>query len=67
MWANHVVLLKRCHFVNMRRHNETVFGQVVEGMDVVRRIEKAPTGTKGPYRDVPVEDILIVSVEIQKP
>jgi peptidyl-prolyl cis-trans isomerase B (cyclophilin B) len=44
-----------------------VFGKVVEGMDVVRKIEKAPTGTKGPHRDVPVEDIMIVSVEILKP
>lgn len=44
-----------------------VFGKVVEGMDVVRKIEKTRTGTKGPYRDVPVEDVLIVSVEIQKP
>ena len=44
-----------------------VFGKVVEGMDVVRKIEKTPTGTKGPYRDVPAEDVLIVSVEIQNP
>lgn len=44
-----------------------VFGQVVEGMDVVRKIEKAPTGTKGPHRDVPAEDILIRSVEAHKP
>ena len=44
-----------------------VFGKVVKGMDVVRKIEKAPTGTKGSYRDVPVEDITIVSVEILKP
>ena len=44
-----------------------VFGKVVEGMDVVRKIEKAPTGTNGPYRDVPKEDILIVSVEIRNP
>jgi len=44
-----------------------VFGKVVEGMDVVRKIEKAPTGTKGGHRDVPVEDITIVSVEILDP
>ena len=50
-----------------RGYGYAVFGKVVEGMDVVRKIEKAPTGTKGGYRDVPVEDIMIVSVEIQKP
>jgi peptidyl-prolyl cis-trans isomerase B (cyclophilin B) len=50
-----------------RGYGYAVFGRVIEGMDVVRRIEKTPTGTKGSYRDVPVEDILIVSVEIKKP
>jgi len=44
-----------------------VFGQVVEGMDVVRKIEKVPTGTKGLHRDVPLEDVLILSVEPMKP
>lgn len=44
-----------------------VFGKVVMGMDVVRKIEKAPTGTKGPHRDVPIEDVLILSVEILNP
>jgi peptidyl-prolyl cis-trans isomerase B (cyclophilin B) len=50
-----------------RGYGYAVFGHVIEGMDVVRKIEKTPTGTKGSYRDVPVEDILIVSVEIKKP
>ena len=50
-----------------RGYGYAVFGKVVEGMDVVRKIEKSPTGTKGGYRDVPVEDITIVSVEIRKP
>jgi len=50
-----------------RGYGYAVFGKVVKGMDVVRKIEKAPTGTKGPYRDVPLEDILIVSAKIQKP
>ncbi len=50
-----------------RGYGYAVFGKVVKGMDVVRKIEKAPTGTKGPYRDVPLEDILIVSAKIQNP
>jgi cyclophilin family peptidyl-prolyl cis-trans isomerase len=50
-----------------RGYGYAVFGKVVEGMDVVRKIEKAPTGVKGGHRDVPLEDITIVSVEIQTP
>jgi cyclophilin family peptidyl-prolyl cis-trans isomerase len=50
-----------------RGYGYAVFGKVVEGMDVVRKIEKAPTGAKGGHGDVPVEDITIVSVEIRKP
>jgi len=36
-----------------------VFGKVVEGMEVVDEIEKVRTGSKGPFRDVPVETITI--------
>jgi peptidyl-prolyl cis-trans isomerase B (cyclophilin B) len=50
-----------------RGYGYAVFGKVVEGMDVVRKIEKVPTGVKEGHRDVPVEDITIVSVEIRKP
>jgi peptidyl-prolyl cis-trans isomerase A (cyclophilin A)/peptidyl-prolyl cis-trans isomerase B (cyclophilin B) len=38
----------------------TVFGKVVDGMDVVNRIAKAPTGPGGPFpKDVPVEKVVI--------
>lgn len=36
-----------------------VFGTVVQGMDVVDRIGAVQTGTRGGYRDVPVEPVLI--------
>jgi peptidyl-prolyl cis-trans isomerase B (cyclophilin B) len=36
-----------------------VFGRVVEGMDVVDRIEAVKTGRKGFHDDVPLEDVLI--------
>jgi len=36
-----------------------VFGNVVEGMDVVDAIVNVPTTTKGPYENVPKEPILI--------
>ncbi len=36
-----------------------VFGQVVEGMDVVEAIRKVKTGSKGFHQDVPVDDVII--------
>jgi len=41
-----------------------VFGQVVEGMDVVDAIKAVNTGTQGGHRDVPVEAIVIEKCEI---
>jgi cyclophilin family peptidyl-prolyl cis-trans isomerase len=44
----------------------TVFGKVVQGMDVVRKIGRAPTGSKGFYDDVPIRPIVIENVQILK-
>ena len=44
-----------------------VFGYVIEGMDVVTKIENQPTTTVGPYRDVPATDVLIKKTEIIRP
>lgn len=41
-----------------------VFGKVVEGQDVVDKIRKVATGTRGFHRDVPVEDVVIKSAEV---
>ena len=41
-----------------------VFGRVIEGQDVVTKIEEAPTGARGVHRDVPREDIIIERVEV---
>jgi peptidyl-prolyl cis-trans isomerase B (cyclophilin B) len=41
-----------------------VFGKVVEGMDVVDAIKGVATGTAGYHQDVPVEDVVIESVEV---
>jgi cyclophilin family peptidyl-prolyl cis-trans isomerase len=41
----------------------TAFGKVIEGMDVVDKIAKVETGTKGPHDDVPVKPILIKSIK----
>ncbi len=37
----------------------TVFGKVVEGLDVVDQIAKVKTGNKSGYQDVPVEPVII--------
>ena len=36
-----------------------VFGEVVEGMDVVNKIKAVATGNMGPFQDVPKESVVI--------
>lgn len=43
-----------------------VFGKVVEGMDVVDKIKSVDTGNRGYHQDVPVEDVVIESVEVDE-
>ncbi|HET9340276.1 MAG TPA: peptidylprolyl isomerase [Casimicrobiaceae bacterium] len=48
-----------------RGYGYTVFGKVVEGMDVVNKIAKAPTGSGGPFpKDVPATRVLIKSARV---
>ena len=43
----------------------TVFGRVVQGMDVVNRIRNVPTGTGGPFpTDVPRTPVIIQSITV---
>jgi peptidyl-prolyl cis-trans isomerase B (cyclophilin B) len=41
----------------------TVFGKVVDGLDVIKKIEAVATHTAGPHGDVPVEDVVIEKIE----
>jgi peptidyl-prolyl cis-trans isomerase B (cyclophilin B) len=43
-----------------------VFGKVIEGKDVVDKIKNVKTGSKGVHQDVPVEDVVIKTVRVQK-
>ncbi|HAB90925.1 MAG TPA: peptidylprolyl isomerase [Pseudomonas sp.] len=42
----------------------TVFGEVVEGMDVVDAIKSVATTSKGGHQDVPRDDVIIEKAEI---
>jgi len=41
-----------------------VFGKVTSGMDVVKKIEAAPTTTRGPMSDVPQKQVVIESASV---
>ncbi|WP_438970131.1 peptidylprolyl isomerase [Methylophaga sp.] len=41
-----------------------VFGEVVEGMDVVDKIRTLETTMRGPHQDVPAEDVLIIKATV---
>lgn len=41
-----------------------VFGEVVEGMDVVEKIKAVATGSKAGHQDVPLEDVIIERAEL---
>lgn len=43
-----------------------VFGEVVEGMDVVDAMANQPTGNRGGHQDVPKTDIVIEKAEVVK-
>ena len=41
-----------------------VFGKVVDGMDVVKKIEQVQTTTRPPYENVPVTAVVIESIRV---
>jgi len=68
--AQFFINLKNNDFLNHRSPSPdgfgyAVFGQVVDGMDVVHAIEKVRTGNRGMHQDVPVEAVVINSVKLE--
>jgi peptidyl-prolyl cis-trans isomerase B (cyclophilin B) len=43
-----------------------VFGRVAQGMDVVDAISRVKTGNRGPFRDVPIEPVVIQKVSLMQ-
>jgi peptidyl-prolyl cis-trans isomerase B (cyclophilin B) len=43
----------------------TVFGKVIEGTDLVDKIQSVDTGRKGSHDDVPVDDVVITKVVVR--
>jgi len=53
--------------INSNEFGYAVFGEVIEGMDVVDRMGKVQTRTVEYYADVPVQDILIKKASVLRP
>jgi cyclophilin family peptidyl-prolyl cis-trans isomerase len=47
------------------RWGYAVFGEVVQGLEVIERIAAVPTGTRGPFpQDAPLEPVVITRAEV---
>jgi len=67
--AQFFINVKDNDFLNFKAKNPqgwgyAVFGKISSGMDVVEKIVAVETGNKGPYQDVPVEDVVIEKAEV---
>ena len=49
---------------NAQEYGYCVFGKVVAGQEVVDKIKKVTTGSRGMHRDVPAEDVVILKAEV---
>ena len=50
------------------RWGYTVFGRIVQGLDVIERIGETPTGAMGPFKsDAPLKPIVIEKAEVLAP
>ena len=66
-FINHKDNMKLDHRDNTAREfGYTVFGKVIEGMDIVDKIAAVKTQTHGHFKDVPVKDVVIKSVTLAK-
>ena len=68
--AQFFINTKNNDFLNHRRKNArgwgyAVFGKVVEGLDVIKKIEGVSTHTVGRFANVPAGDVVIEKVEQQ--
>jgi len=57
---------KRLDYMSASNPGYAVFGKVIEGQDVVQKMGKVKTTTKGFYSDVPMETITIESVQVRQ-
>jgi peptidyl-prolyl cis-trans isomerase A (cyclophilin A) len=48
-------------------HGYTVFGKVIDGMDVVNKIVAVPTGNQGMHQNVPRTPVVIESMTLVAP